>query len=370
MKRRQFLNGALLAAGALRGAAQTASGAAKLGIPGPFRGRVVAVEHPGSIVAGKYQREAVRAMVHKGLMELTGAATPTEAWRYFFQPGDVVGIKVNPVGQPYLISKAEVLQEIVAGLEMAGVKRQDVVAYDRYHDQFLSGGFDKWLPEGVRWTSATSSFNSVPFQLDMEGYDRDNYVQLPLLLPGAPVNDAHYRRSYVCKFLSKEVNKVVNLGVLKHHQSAGVTIALKNLSHGMVNNVSRSHASSAANTCGTFIPAVVDLQSFRQKVVLNVIDGIQGAYHGGPGGRVRKYIWDHKTMYFATDPVAVDRIGWGVLDDKRQQMGMQTIALAYQDNDSNFVRMQPEHVLQAGLLGLGESDERKIDLKAIKLNAG
>ena len=35
----------------------------------------------------------------------------------------------------------------------------------------------------------------------------------------------------------REVNKLINLPVLKDHQSAGVTLALKNLSHGLVNNV-------------------------------------------------------------------------------------------------------------------------------------
>ena len=368
IRRRELLS-TFLAAGAARAAGQPASTSKKLGIPGPFRGRVVAVEHPGSIVSGKYQRDAVRAMIHKGLMELTGAPSPAEAWRFFFEPGDVVGIKVNPVGQPFLISKAEVMQEIVAGLEMASIKRQDIVAYDRYHDQFLSGGFDKWLPEGVRWTAATSTLNANRFQLDMDGYDRDTYVEMALLSPGAPANDPHYRRSYVAKFLAKEVNKVINLGVLKHHQSAGVTIALKNLSHGMVNNVARSHASNSANACGTFIPAVVDLPVFRQKVVLNIIDGIQAACHGGPGRNVQRFIWDHKTMYFATDPVAVDRIGWSVLDDRREQIGMQPISLAPADAVSVFVRMQPEHVELAGLLGLGEANERKIDLKTFKLGA-
>ncbi|MFB3827017.1 MAG: DUF362 domain-containing protein [Bryobacteraceae bacterium] len=339
----------------------------KLGIPGPYPGRVIAVTHPASILAGKYQREPVRAMLCRGMMELTGAPDPQAAWRRFFEPGDVVGIKVNPVGQPYIISSAEVFQEIVAGLESAGVKRRDIVAYDRYQDQFQSGGFEKWLPEGVRWMYGTARGQSDRFQLDMDGYDRDVYMELPLLMTRAPAGDVHYRRSYVAKFLSREVNKVVNLGVLKHHQSAGFTIALKNLSHGMVNNVARSHVNSSANSCGMFIAAVVDLPVFRRKVVLNIIDGVIGAYHGGPGGRVRNYLWEHKTMYFSTDPVAVDRVGWTELDAKRAASGMQPIALAPADKDSNYVRMQPEHVELAGLLGLGEWDEAKIDLKRVKI---
>jgi uncharacterized protein (DUF362 family) len=298
-------------------------------------------------------------------MELTGAPSLVDAWRVFVEPGDVVGIKLNPVGRPFCMSAPEVVQTIIEGLEQAGIKRKDMVAYDRYRVEFLDAGFDKWLPEGVRWMAATSRNDAL--QLDMDGYDESQYMEMALVLPRADPTNPHHRRSYVAKFLSKEVNKLINLGVLKHHQSAGVTIALKNLSHGLVNNVSRSHISRTNNACGMFIPTVVDLPVFRQKVVLNVIDGILGAYHGGPSRRVEHYMWENKTMYFATDPVAVDRIGWNILDAKREQMGMQSIELAPDDKDSNFVRMQPEHVLIAGVLGLGESDEKKIDLRKIKL---
>lgn len=357
--RRAFLSA--LAAAQARAPAQER----RLGIPGLFPGRVIAVEHPGSIAGGVYQREPVREMMRRGMMELTGAPSWQEAWRLFFQPGDVVIIKVNPVGQPYIISSAEVFQEIVAGLEAAGVKRGDIFAYDRYQSEFLSGGFQKWLPEGVRWSCATVKYDKL--QLDMDGYDRDQYIELPLVGQGHNPRDPHHRRSYVAKLLSQTANKVINLGVLKHHQSAGITIALKNLSHGFVNNVARSHVSRTNNACGMFIPAVADHPIFREKVVLNIIDGVKGAYHGGPARRTAKYLWEHKTLYFGTDPVALDRIGWNVLDMKRGQMGMAPIALAPDDQDSNFIRMQPEHVELAGMLGLGVADEEKIDLRRIRL---
>ena len=339
---------------------------AALGIPGPYRGRVVSVYHPACIVSGQYQAEPVRQMIAKGMMELTGAPSPAEAWRAFFGPGDVVGIKLNPVGQPYVISAPEVLREIIEGLKQAGVKPRDIVAYDRFRREFLSAGFDKWLPEGVRWTAGSE--RGGLFQLDMDGYDPDHYMEMALVLPGADPRNPHHRRSYVAKFLTKEVNKMVNLGVLKHHQSAGVTLALKNMSHGLVNNVSRSHISRSLNVCGAFIPAVVDLPVIRQKVVLHILDGVQGAYHGGPGRRVGKYMWEHKTMYFATDPVAMDRIGWEVIDQKRAEKGMAPVALANPDPDSIFLNPQPEHIELAGALGLGEADESKISWRKFTLS--
>jgi uncharacterized protein (DUF362 family) len=199
----------------------------------------------------------------------------------------------------------------------------------------------------------------------MDGYDPDQYMEMALVLPKADPGNPHHRRSYVARFLTREVNKMINLSLVKHHQSAGVTLALKNLSHGLVNNVSRSHSSSTLNACGAFIPAVVDLPVIRRKVVLNILDGIQAAYHGGPGGKVAKYMWNHQTMYFSTDPVAMDRVGWDVIDKKRAEMGMTPVGEAPPDADSTFYRMQPEHVEIAGALGLGVYKD--IDLREFRL---
>ena len=328
----------------------------------------MAVERPGVVVNRQYQSDAVRTMLNKGMMELTGAPSPQEAWRHMFQPGDVVGLKLNPVGRPFVMSAPEVVIEIVDGLKSAGVQPKNIVAYDRYHREFLEAGFDKWLPEGVRWTSASEKYDADPLQLDMAGYDASQYVEMPLVLPGADPKNPHHRRSYLSNFISKDVNKLVNLCVLKHHQSAGVTIALKNLSHGLVNNVSRSHSSPTLNTCGTFIPNIVDHPIIRQKVVLNICDGILGAYHGGPGGKVQKYMWEHNTMYFATDPVALDKTGLKAIDAKRVEMGMLPIAPAKPDKDSVFLNMQVEHIEIAGVLGLGMFDDKKIDVRRFRLS--
>src|SRR5271165_154362 len=104
-------------------AAQVSSKAetTKLGMPGLFRGRVVEVVHPGCIVGGKYQTEPVTRMMRSGISELTGTGW-VDSWRLFVQPGDVVGIKVNPVGAPEIMSAPVVLHQIVDGLNAAGIK--------------------------------------------------------------------------------------------------------------------------------------------------------------------------------------------------------------------------------------------------------
>jgi hypothetical protein len=325
---------------------------------------VVAVQNPAVLVSGQYQAEAVRQMMRRGMMELTGADGWVDAWRRFFEPGDVVGIKLNPVGQPLVISDATVVREIIAGLEAAGVHRQDIVVYDRYRREFYRAGFDKWLPEGVRTSYAAKEGDSV--QMAIEGYDPDHYMEMALTLPGYGIDNLTARRSYAARFITREVNKLINLPVLKDHQSAGITLALKNLSHGLVNNVSRSHATSSLNACNAFIPAVVSMPVIRDKTVLHILDGVKGLYHGGPGARPQ-FVWEHYTLYFATDPVALDHIGWEVIDAKRVSVGMKKLVEDTPDQFSTFVHRQPEHVEIAGALGLGEWDRTKIELRQAKM---
>ncbi len=336
----------------------------KLSIPGLYRGRVVAVEHPNCIVSGAFQAEPIQQMIHTGMMKLTGAPDVKAAWSQFVEPGDVVGIKVNPVGFPHVFSCAEVVREIISGLRSTGVKNRDIVVYDRYRAQFFKAGYDKWLPEGVRTSSAAEDYEGI--QQGIEGYDPDYYMDMALTLPGYDVGNLTARRSYAAQFITKQVNKLINLPVLKDHQSAGVTLALKNLSHGLVNNVCRSHGTLTLNACGSFIPAVVSMPIIRNKVVLNILDGIKGVYHGGPSAKPQ-FVWEHRTMYFATDPVALDRVGWKELDKKRAAVGMKPIAEDRPDKFSTFLSRQPEHVEIAGAMGLGEWDEKKIDVSRIKL---
>jgi len=337
----------------------------KPGMPGPYPGRVVGVEHPGCIVSGAYQAEPVRKMMEKGMTALTGAPDWTGAWRSFFEKGDVVGIKVCPVDGAKLSSDAAVLHNILDGLKQAGLVERDVIVFNRYRQETLSAGIDKWAPPGVRYEYASEAYNDV--QLDMEGYDPDHFMEMALIKPGENFNDPRFRRSYVCKTVTRQVNKFINLPVLKHHQSAGVTIALKNMSHGMVNNVNRSHLTPTSNACGIFIPSVVSLPVIREKAVLHICDGVKASYHGGPGARPQ-FVWEHKTMYFSTDPVALDKTGLKVIDAKRAEVGMASIALSKPDNASRYLNCQVEHIEIAGQLGLGIFDDKKIDVRRFTLS--
>jgi hypothetical protein len=100
----------------------------------------------------------------------------------------------------------------------------------------------------------------------------------------------------------------------------------------------------------------------RDKTVLHILDGIRGLFDGGPGGRLEN-IWENRTLYFATDPVALDHIGWKDIEKKRRAMELLPIEAAAPNRVSSFVRRQVEHIEIAGTLGLGTFDETRIDLR-------
>jgi hypothetical protein len=340
----------------------------KLGAPGPYPGRVVEVQNPRMIVQGKRDGSAIRATMDRGIKELTGASDAVEGWKHFFEPGDVVGIKVVPNGQPHAHSSFEIVLEVIEKLKAVGVKTNDIFVYDRYRSEFMDAGYHKILPDGVHWGGMDPFGNQ--FQLDfpdfsrdpMVGFDHDTFVWMDLVPYGDDPKDESKYRSHLGKLVTKTVNKIVAIPVLKDHGSAGVTGALKNMSHGSVNNVARSHSNTFTNVCNQFIPQVVSHPIIRQKFVLQIMDGIRGVYQGGPFAREGgKWTWEHNAIFFATDPVALDHVEWDIVDAQRVKMNLPPVAASGAKaldplGLEGFDVRQPQHIALAGALGLGYFD--------------
>src|SRR2546430_78909 len=57
------------------------------------------------------------------------------------------------------------------------------------------------------------------------------------------------------------------------------------------------------------------------------MDGLIGVYDGGAGNWNRTWgAWRRNSLFFATDPVALDHVGWDIIDTKRAQEGWQPVA--------------------------------------------
>src|SRR5438105_12626995 len=157
--------------------------------------------------------------------------------------------------------------------------------------------------DGMRWLASAGDGGSrqvdiagydgnEPRDPHVTGYDPDVFVSMGFCHPAHDAHDDRRFRSHLSMIVSRVVNKFITIPCLKDHRSAGVTLALKNLSHGLNNNVARSHLSnilrsdgtvSGPNQCNTFIPTAASQLAIRQKATLHILDGLIGVYEGGPG---------------------------------------------------------------------------------------
>jgi len=227
------------------------------------------------------------------------------------------------------------------------------------------------VPDGIAWTGLGIAYNA--HQIDIHGddlktgnldrvtgYDPDTFVTMELIGAGEDPKDERVRRSHLGLLVTRRVNKIVMLPVLKDHGSAGVTGALKNMSHGLVNNVCRSHSTPDTNVCNQFIPQVASHPVIRQKCVLQIMDGVKGVYQGGPAANKPEWTWENNALFFATDPVAMDHVAWRIVDAKRKEKGLAPVGsvgkLGKDADREGFDVRQPQHIRLASHLGLGIFD--------------
>jgi uncharacterized protein (DUF362 family) len=304
-------------------------------------------------------------MLERGMRELTGKSSVEEAWRLFIQPSDVVGIKINPSGAPACYSSPELVREIIRAVERVGVPRQNIVVYDRYSFEVQLGSFRAFLPVGVRLVGIENG----PF--DLSGYDMNVYCQ-------ANFFGEWETRSYLARVVSQEVTKIINVPTLKDHSASGVTGCLKNLGYGSFNNVGRSHREPVTFT-DPLIGIMCSVEPLRSKAVLQIMDGMREVWHGGPLTQVQSFIAQTGTLFFGTDPVAVDTIELETIHKKRQAEGALSLwdrnpknitfdsDEFYHNPHKNLFYRQPGHIAAAGKLGLGISDLRRINHRRINL---
>jgi uncharacterized protein (DUF362 family) len=164
------------------------------------------------------------------------------------------------------------------------------------------------------------------------------------------VNEGKY--SYFSNIVTQKVDKIINIPILKN-AGASLTLCLKNLAYGSISNTGRLHKDLWSETCAE----VCAFPPLRDKVVLNIADGIKGCYNGGPGAN-EQFITEFKTVLAGTDPVAVDRIGYEIVLKKR-------IDEKIQKEESPRGR---EFLKLAENLKLGVADLKKIELKSIQLS--
>jgi uncharacterized protein (DUF362 family) len=338
--------------------------AASPGMPGPYRGQVVKVHAGQSIdpASGKVDAQVVRGMLSAGMKALTGDRDERDCWARFVTPKDVVGVKVNCSGAPNIMSAPEVVAGIVDNLIAVGVPARQIYIYERFMSQMRTVGYEKYVPPGINVVAAEEARGTIL------GYDPKTYVE-------ADFFGEEDTRSNLVRLVAEKLTKIINVPNMKEHRAAGVTGCLKNVAYGNFSNVDRSHRWEKTNTY-SLIGALASVEPVRSIVVLHIMDGLRGVWHGGPFSLNPKFRFYPKQMMFGTDPVAMDRLLIDIIEEKRKAEGAPSIwdrspqRIKFErevDPAVNRFIREPGHVEYASKLGLGVYDIAQIRRKDIEL---
>jgi len=251
-----------------------------------------------------------------------GEASPIEGLRRLFRPSDVVGIKVNCIAGRGMSSRPEAALQLAHWLELAGVSAERIVIWDRTDRELRDAGFKLNKGRGVRVAGTNREYEWTPREWG----------------PAA---------SCFARVLLEDMTALISLGVLKDHGLAGVTLGMKNW-FGAVHNPNKLHDDG----CNPFVPHLVAHPLIRGKLRLSIVDGTLGQCHGGPG-RSPRWSWPYQGFLASTDTVALDAVGWQVIEARRRELGLRT--LGEEDRE-------PRYIKEAARLGLGVADTQRIEV--------
>ena len=236
------------------------------------------------------------SLLDLAMQALFDCDNPSETWTKLVRPGEMVGLKVNTLGGRGLSSNLQLVEAICERLQEAGIKASDIVVWDRGSDEMEHVGFH-----------VSTGGNRV----QCFGTDRVDYEQ-ELVTHGSV-------GSRLSKILTQRCNVLINVPVLKDHDGAGVTIALKNM-YGVIHNPNKYHP----NGCNPYIADLNMLPEIRTRMRLIICDATTACFEGGPGYKP-EYSWKNNAVLVSQDPVALDYTGWQIIERKRAEKGLKTL---------------------------------------------
>ncbi|MGA2898126.1 MAG: DUF362 domain-containing protein [Acidobacteriaceae bacterium] len=236
------------------------------------------------------------ALLDRAMQTLFDRDHAIEAWSRLVRPGDKVGVKVNALGGRGLSSNLQLVEAICGRLQEAGIKAGDIVVWDRDSVEMERSGFH-----------LSMGGNGV----QCFGTDRVDYEQ-ELVAHGSV-------GSRLSRILTQRCNVLINVPVLKDHDGAGVTIAMKNI-YGVIHNPNKYHP----NGCNPYIADLNMLPEIRSRMQLTICDATTAQYEGGPAYKP-EYSWKQNALIVSQDPVALDYTGWQIIERKRAEKGLKTL---------------------------------------------
>ena len=304
-------------------------------VPYSAPGRVVKVHKANTLQPNMLwpTEEAARVMLARLMSEFTGEQDLGKAFAKFVHPSDKVAIKVNGIAAQKgatMGSNKELVLEIIKGVLAAGVPASQIHVFEQY-PSFLAGTRinPKVLPAGV--TCSTHNTQDA-------------------VMPEFRVAGITTR---FCRQLT-DCTAVISVPLIKDHGITGYTGALKNMTHGCVLNPQAFHVIGG----GPVIPLLYGQDAIKSRVRLQITDGYKLIYNGGPLDKDKNARIPHEALYISTDPVAMDVVGWRLLEKIRADKGLPSFKKA---------KREPYYINVAGDMGLGIADMNRITLREVSM---
>lgn len=280
---------------------------------------------------------AADVMLQRAMEAMTGLSDLGQAFAKFVHKDDKVAIKPNGIAGrdgATMAANKELLLAIVRGVIAAGVPASQIHIYEQY-PSFLAGTrvadklarMDAEFPAGI-----TASIHE----------NKD--ATMPSVTVGG------IQTKYVRAFT--EATAVINVSNFKDHSICGYTGTMKNITHGSIINPHHFHAHNAS-------PQIAQLYAqdiVRSRVRLHITDAYKIIYDQGPLDKNPKRRVPHESIYVSTDAVALDVIGWQVVEKWRRDNGLPTLKDALRE---------PTYIQNAADLGLGVFDKNHISMREL-----
>lgn len=309
-------------------------------VPLSLPGKVVRVDRANTLKENGLwpHQEAATAMLERAMSELTGKSDLGEAFAKIVHKDDIVAIKPNGIaGQvgASMASNKELVLAVVKGVIAAGVPAKNITIFEQY-PKFLAGTrvvdkeqkLDKDFPAEIK-TAVHENKDATMEEIEV----------------------AQKKTRFVRPFT--EATCVINVGQIKDHSICGYTGAMKNITHGAIINPHDFHAHNAS-------PQIAQLYAqdvVKSRVRLHISDAFKITYDGGPLDRNAKRV-PFEAVFAATDPIALDVIGWQIVEQHRKDKGLGTLKDAGRE---------PSYIRAGADLGLGVFDSNKIRLRQVKI---
>jgi len=274
--------------------------------------------------------DLLEGMLNRSMQKLLKSDSIKAAWSKLFSKNDRVAIKVNCLASPKLSPHPELIEAIINGLRSAGVRDENILIWDRSNKELERGKFKiNTSDNGVKCFGTDA--------IEGGGYEGE-------------ISSSGSLASCLSMILTKFCTSLINVGVVKDHDIAGVGAAMKNL-FGVIHNPNKYHD----NNCNPYLADLCNLPALKDKLVLNICDGLTAQYNGGPAYKPQ-WSWNLNAIIISRDIVALDSVVYKIIDDKRKSLNMPLL---------KDEKREPSYLKTAEQYGIGISNINKINLVEI-----